>query len=148
MRHVPSKESEHLAAPSSEVQLLGDVQVGAMMWKQKDSSMISQGQKSSSIRSSWISNSMLLSLALFIVIATQNFLAFFELAGSRVIFKIIFSIVAVTLDLSKIVLLVTSVRQRNVVFLIIAICLGCISLMSGVGSSFMIVEGDSRRMEA
>lgn len=85
---------------------------------------------------------------LFSVSAALTFLLFFELAGTSVIYKVIFSVLALSFDGTKIVLWIRGTRERNPIFVTIAIALVGVSLICSSGSALMIVSKDDTKIEA
>lgn len=95
----------------------------------------------------WLERSdYLISGVLFSVSAILTLLLFYENAGKGVVYKVIFSTLAIAFDATKVVLWIRGTRERNAMFTFIALCLVMVSLLASSGSALMIVSQDDVRV--
>jgi hypothetical protein len=81
---------------------------------------------------------IVVSVALFAVIAVLNFLLFTETAGANVLYRTIYGALSIVLDGTEIVLWLRGVSQRNALFCAIAISIAAIGLVSSGGAALLI----------
>jgi len=89
---------------------------------------------------------VLLACGLFGIIATLNFLLFVESAGTSMLYQVIYGILAFVLDGTEIVMWIRGVRSRNIIFMILAICIAGIGLFSSTGAALIIATADEGSM--
>ena len=89
-----------------------------------------------------------LAVALFGIIATLNFLLFVESAGNVLLYRVIYGALSFVLDGTEITLWLRGVRQRNAVFMALALAIATVSLFSSTGAALLIATSDDAAVEA
>jgi len=84
----------------------------------------------------------ILAVALFGIIATLNFLLFIESAGSNPLYRIIYGSLSFVLDGTEITLWLRGVRQRNAIFMSLALAIACLGLFASTGAALLIATAD------
>lgn len=87
---------------------------------------------------------LVVSTTLFGVSAVLTLLLFYENAGDALVYKVLFSLLAIAFDATKVIMWLRGVRERNVLFVVIAVALVGVSLVATSGSSLMIISKDDK----